>query len=364
MAWSEARHTRLEGEVAGLLPRASDLAQQLAVEGWRRVSSLFAPADEASLAGHCWAGRGRAVVAVGCALLGVHESGPACSSPGHLDRPRPATSQLGSSPPTDAAAQGGVPRVPAPLPQPAGSLQLTVGRVTLGGPPSTADCFLVLKCGPHWGRSQPLPMAGAPLRRCTEAGCPGCCWAAWAARSCLAACADSPPPCSWRCALLASLLSAGPAPAARRPAARRPVQRGVRVAAVAAPAGPLLRAHARRLPAVARQAGQGPRRHPAAQRRAGALLAAVRRRAGRLRHVCARRACMADSGRRPHTSLLLPHQHLHTHDRRWASCACACPACGPTRRCRRSCRCWGSGPRARAWRAPCTSACRPRTPAR
>lgn len=58
-----------------------------------------------------------------------------------------------------AAAAAEAPRPPPPLPQPAGSLSLTVDRITLSTA-STADCFFVLKCGPHWGRSQPLPMSG------------------------------------------------------------------------------------------------------------------------------------------------------------------------------------------------------------
>ena len=57
----------------------------------------------------------------------------------------------------DAAAEEAP---PPPPPVPAGSLSLTIGRISLEGG-STADCFLVLKCGPHWGRSRPLPVSGA-----------------------------------------------------------------------------------------------------------------------------------------------------------------------------------------------------------
>ena len=53
------------------------------------------------------------------------------------------------------------PAPPLPLPQPAGSLLLTVASVSLLTT-SQSDCFFVLKCGPFWGRSSPLAMTAGP----------------------------------------------------------------------------------------------------------------------------------------------------------------------------------------------------------
>lgn len=65
----------------------------------------------------------------------------------------------GASP--DASAAAAAPALLAP----AGRLDLTVDTVTLSSIAASGDVFLVLKCGPHWGRSKVLPLAGGWAKR-------------------------------------------------------------------------------------------------------------------------------------------------------------------------------------------------------
>jgi hypothetical protein len=55
--------------------------------------------------------------------------------------------------------EGLLPQLAPKLPEPAGTLSLTVQNIKLCTAP-TSDGFFVLKCGPHWGRSRMLSMAG------------------------------------------------------------------------------------------------------------------------------------------------------------------------------------------------------------
>lgn len=67
----------------------------------------------------------------------------------------PARRQPSLGPPGSPGKDGAA----APPPQPPATLHLTLASLRL--PSATADCFLVLKCGPHWGRTGALTPAGA-----------------------------------------------------------------------------------------------------------------------------------------------------------------------------------------------------------
>ena len=145
---------------ASLLPAASDLAQQ----SWRRVSRLFSASEvEVSV----WA-RGIAHC-VGAPSLMVPMQ-MLSGKFGHFvllfqavspARYPPSQQTNGESPDAagDAPAAAATAAPPA-LPAPAGRLELTVDSVTLAGAAASGDVFLVLKCGPHWGRSKVLQLAG------------------------------------------------------------------------------------------------------------------------------------------------------------------------------------------------------------
>ena len=158
MAWKGSPQQQLVGAASGLLPMASDLAQQ----GWRRMSRLFSAAEvEVS----CCASR-PVGACPGC--IGAHASLPKAQMldwpHGLVHPPRsPSSLQDEGSASSDAAgpaSAASAAKPPPPLPAPAGSLELTIESLTLAGGASNGDAFVVLKCGPYWGRSRLLPIAG------------------------------------------------------------------------------------------------------------------------------------------------------------------------------------------------------------
>lgn len=68
------------------------------------------------------------------------------------------------------------PPPPRPLPQPAGNLLLTVDSLSLAGA-GGVESFFVLKCGPFWARSKPLPCTGKP-KTLHHLGALQCMWSA------------------------------------------------------------------------------------------------------------------------------------------------------------------------------------------
>lgn len=111
--WRGGRRRRARQHVSGLVPTAVEMAQS----SWLRVSSYFSgvPADAAAADDDADGG--------------------------------------------SEGEEGLLPQLAPKLPEPAGTLSLTVQNIKLCTAP-TSDGFFVLKCGPHWGRSRTLSMAG------------------------------------------------------------------------------------------------------------------------------------------------------------------------------------------------------------
>ncbi|KAI3436798.1 hypothetical protein D9Q98_006208 [Chlorella vulgaris] len=117
--WRGGRRRRARQHVSGLVPTAVEMAQS----SWLRVSSYFSgvPADAAAADDDADGG--------------------------------------------SEGEEGLLPQLAPKLPEPAGTLSLTVQNIKLCTAP-TSDGFFVLKCGPHWGRSRTLSMAGRTSVEC------------------------------------------------------------------------------------------------------------------------------------------------------------------------------------------------------
>ncbi|KAL4424975.1 hypothetical protein ABPG77_002860 [Micractinium sp. CCAP 211/92] len=116
-AWQESKRHKAKQAAVGLLPAAADAAQRIAQKGRQQVAAVLGTAAESNA--------------------------QAGAEPGERDAPPP----------------------PRPLPQPAGNLLLTVDSLSLAGA-GGVESFFVLKCGPFWARSKPLPCTGGGAVQC------------------------------------------------------------------------------------------------------------------------------------------------------------------------------------------------------
>lgn len=235
--------TAAAGAWSQLVPAASDLA----LSSWRRVSRILsATGDEVRLSagfGGDAGGRGsrvdgdccREALVVGSRELPAINCTAACAL-----HPPPVQAANGALEDAGEAGGAAAPKPPPPLPQPAGSLVVTIERLQATAS-AGSECFIVLKSGPHWARSKALMLSG---------GEPMGGWAGAGLHTRMSSALPSPPPWARVCAACLPTHCACSCPAPRPPPCR-PGRSRVRLAAVPAAAGSIHAAHAGCLPANA-----------------------------------------------------------------------------------------------------------------